>query len=64
MLRVEMMHRKKKTSSTDEVTQSRPGNRAGRQTTACRSLRNYSQRNTPKYEVLAWSKTTNCVIKT
>ena len=63
-LRIGMTHKKRKTSSTVEVKQSRPGKRAGCQTTACMSLRIYPQKDTSKYEVLVWSMTTNHVVKT
>jgi hypothetical protein len=43
-LHVEMMHKKRKASSTDEVTMSGLGNRAGRQMTVCMSLKSRAKR--------------------
>jgi hypothetical protein len=48
-----MTHKKWKASSTDEVTMSGLGNRAGCQMTVCMSLKNQEPRDASKLEVLA-----------
>lgn len=52
MLHIKMTYKKRKASSTDEVTMSGLGNRAGHQMMVCMNLKNQEPRDASKLEVL------------